>query len=387
MQVSWQENVLAGSEPGATDHELKGGEARQFALCTQDIGFWPCMLFWSGERQMSTDIIGVVVIGRNEGERLKRCLRSIPFGYPVVYVDSGSSDDSVIFARSTGAIVVELDKSLGFTAARARNAGWRRLLEHSPQIAFVQFVDGDCEVAADWFDKALATIETQRNLAIVFGRRRERFPEKSIYNRLCDDEWNVPLGLVAECGGDALMRAKALQEANGYSDDLIAGEEPDLCLRLSRSGWQFRRIDAEMTLHDANILRISSWWRRAKRAGFAYAAHVWRHGEGSLPAWRRALRSILFWGLALPLGFSIMVGTLAPFAPDIALLLLVALMLIYLMQIIRIALRKRGSGQPWQFAAAYAGLVVLGKFAEASGVLKCWLDRMFDRRHRLIEYK
>lgn len=336
---------------------------------------------------MSIDIIGVVVIGRNEGERLKRCLRSIPSGYPVVYVDSGSSDDSVTFARSTGAIVVELDNSLGFTAARARNAGWRRLLEHSPQIAFVQFVDGDCEVAADWFGKALATIESQQNHAIVFGRRRERFPEKSIYNRLCDDEWDVPLGLVAECGGDALIRAEALQEAGGYSDDLIAGEEPDLCLRLSRSGWQFRRIDAEMTLHDANILRISSWWRRAKRAGFAYAAHVWCHGANSLPTWRRALRSILFWGLALPLGISIMAGALAPFAPDVALLLLLALLLIYPMQIVRIALRKRRSRQPWRFAAAYAGLLVIGKFAEASGVLKCWVERLLDRRHGLIEYK
>jgi len=261
------------------------------------------------------------------------------------------------------------------------------LLEPSPQIAFVQFVDGDCEVAADWFGKALATIEFERNLAIVFGRLRERFPEKSIYNRICDDEWNVPVGLAEECGGVAVIRAEALREAKGYSDDLIAGEEPDLCLRLSRSGWHIRRIDAEMALHDANILRISSWWKRAKRAGFAYAAHVLRHGESALPAWRRALKSILFWGLAMPLGILITVGALAPFAPDVALLLLFALLLIYPMQIIRIAWRKRRSGQSWRFAAAYAGLLVIGKFAEASGVLKCWFERLLDRRHDLIEYK
>jgi len=74
---------------------------------------------------MGTDIFGVVVIGRNEGERLKRCLRSIPTGYPVVYVDSGSSDDSVAFALSTGAIGDEMDNASGCTGARAGNAGRR----------------------------------------------------------------------------------------------------------------------------------------------------------------------------------------------------------------------------------------------------------------------
>ena len=48
--------------------------------------------------------IGVVVIGRNEGERLKRCLNSIQSQHsgPVVYVDSGSTDGSADYARSVG---------------------------------------------------------------------------------------------------------------------------------------------------------------------------------------------------------------------------------------------------------------------------------------------
>jgi predicted PurR-regulated permease PerM len=95
----------------------------------------------------------------------------------------------------------------------------------------------------------------------------------------------------------------------------------------------------------------------------------------------------LFWGLGLPLCVSMMVGALVLFAPHIALLVLLALMLIYLMQIVRIALRKRGSGQPWRFAATYGSLVMAGKFAEASGVLKCWLQGLFRVRQRLIEYK
>jgi glycosyltransferase involved in cell wall biosynthesis len=54
--------------------------------------------------------VGVVVIGRNEGERLKRCLISATTqSTRVVYVDSGSSDNSPAIARDLGADVVDLD--------------------------------------------------------------------------------------------------------------------------------------------------------------------------------------------------------------------------------------------------------------------------------------
>ena len=39
--------------------------------------------------------LGIVTIGRNEGERLRRCLSSVVGrGMPVVYVDSDSTDGS-----------------------------------------------------------------------------------------------------------------------------------------------------------------------------------------------------------------------------------------------------------------------------------------------------
>jgi glycosyltransferase involved in cell wall biosynthesis len=336
---------------------------------------------------MSSDKIGLVVIGRNEGDRLKRCLRSIPSEYYMVYVDSGSNDDSVTFARSMGAIVVELDARSGFTAARARNAGWRRLLDHHPSLELIQFVDGDCEVAVDWFPKAVVAITADARLAAVFGRRRERFPERSIYNRMCDDEWNVPVGIVASCGGDAMFRVSALSGVHGYSDDLIAGEEPDLCLRLGRLGWVIQRIDAEMTLHDANILSFGSWWKRARRAGFAYAEHVWRHRAGALPSWHRGLLSIVFWGLVLPTTTLATAVMLAPFAPLVTALLLVVVLLIYALQHVRIAWRKVRSGNSLGVSVVYGGLLMIGKFAEASGALECWTSKLRHRQQKLIEYK
>ena len=192
--------------------------------------------------------VGVVAIGRNEGERLRRCLTSVvERAGVVVYVDSGSTDDSVEMARGLGAMVVDLDRTTPFTAARARNAGLATLREAAPGLELVQFVDGDCEVAAGWLELAARQLDAEPQVAVVCGRRRERHPEASIYNRLCDIEWDTPVGYADACGGDALMRVAALAEVGGYDPDLIAGEEPDLCLRLRQRGWKVLRMDAEMT--------------------------------------------------------------------------------------------------------------------------------------------
>ena len=177
--------------------------------------------------------IGIIVIGRNEGERLRRCLASVAGqGHAVVYVDSGSTDGSVDLAIGVGAAVVTLDRERPFTAARARNAGVERLRDLAPEADRVQFIDGDCELANGWLAKAVAALDAEPTLAVVYGRLRERHPEASVYNRLCDIEWNTPVGPADSSGGIAMMRVQDFESVGGFNPELIAGEEPDLCLRL-----------------------------------------------------------------------------------------------------------------------------------------------------------
>lgn len=330
---------------------------------------------------------GFVVIGRNEGERLKRCLRSVPQGHPAIYVDSGSTDGSVEFAKGIGVSVEILATHAGFTAARARNAGWRRLIAEHPGLEYVQFIDGDCELASGWLDQAERTLDGEPRLCATFGRRRERFPQASFYNALCDDEWNVPVGLVKACGGDVLFHVEALRQVNGYDDTLIAGEEPDLCLRLAEHGWQVRRIDAEMTLHDADIHRARQQWLRARRAGHAFAEHVSRHGRAAFPSWRRQRRSIVIWGAVIPAVILVASGwalvTKLPFAWMTAGLLL----LLYPAQVVRIALRKWRSGASPRFAFGYGLWMMVGKFAQLGGLIRYHGRSGSTEPRRLIEYK
>ena len=321
--------------------------------------------------------IGVVAIGRNEGERLRKCFLSVVGQVAkVIYVDSGSSDGSVAMARSLGVEVVELDMSIPFTAARARNEGFRRLCAVMPKLSYVQFVDGDCEVELNWLSKAALFLDHHGDVAVTCGRRRERFPDHSIYNMLCDIEWNTPVGQAKSCGGDAMMRIGAFEQAGGYRDSLIAGEEPELCVRLRAAGWKIWRLNEEMTLHDAAITRFGQWWKRAKRCGYAYAEGAYLHGASPERHRIRESRRVWVWGLGIPVLAAILVVWLGTYG----LLLLLA----YPAQVIRLALRGT---LPVRENWWYALFLVLGKFPEMTGQLEFLYNRLSRKTARLIEYK
>ncbi len=323
--------------------------------------------------------IGVVVIGRNEADRLRACLQSIVGKTAaVVYVDSGSWDGSVQYARSLGVETIDLDLSRPFTAARARNEGLDRLLCMRPDLEFVHFVDGDCEIVDGWLDRARSELSSRPDVAVVCGRRREKFPE-ILYNRLCDMEWDTPIGESTACGGDALMRAAPLRQVGGYRASLIAGEEPELCLRLRCAGLKVMRIDAEMSRHDAGMTRFGQWWRRAVRAGHAFAEVSWLHRARAMRLWVRETRSNWFWGLLLP------AAALFPAYWSSGLTLL--LLLLYPALAIRVYRSRRVRGDGRGPAGCYALFCVLGKFAHAAGQIRFHLNRLTARPGGLIEYK
>lgn len=324
--------------------------------------------------------IGIVVIGRNEGERLKRCLDSaVRYGLPVVYVDSGSTDPSVLIAREFEVDVVELDDSAPFTAARARNAGFDRLLATHAGIEFVQFVDGDCELHPGWLGQARAALAERGRVAIVCGRVRERCASVSIYNRICEMEWKQPLGEIESCGGNMLVRAGALDAVGGFDPAVIAAEDTDLCARLRLNGYKVVSIAADMVAHDAAMLRFWQWWWRNVRAGHAMTEGADRHGRSPGRLFVRATRRIGLYGLVLPLLALGLVG----FTRGWSFLLLG----VYLLQLIKnyAVLRRRGE-RPAD-AMIYAGHCVAAKFPQAWGQLIYRWNQLRRRRTRLIEHK
>jgi glycosyltransferase involved in cell wall biosynthesis len=319
---------------------------------------------------------GVVVIGRNEGERLKQCLLSVPESQLTVYVDSGSTDGSIEWAQNHGADVIQLDTHAGFTAARARNAGFARLRRLAPQLEYVQFVDGDCELRQAWLGHAVEFLSKHEHVCAVFGRRRERFPDRSVYNWLCDREWDVPIGEARACGGDVMIRVNALAAAGGYRDDLIAGEEPELCVRLRAVGWHIWRIDQEMTLHDAAIIRLRQWWLRMVRSGHAFAQVSHLHGARPEGLWVWESRRAWIWGALFPF---LSAAAAICFGWPGALVLLV-----YPMQIFR---RMASMTGPARIRFQLAFFEILARFPESFGQVKFLRNRLMAVQGRIIEYK
>lgn len=330
--------------------------------------------------------IGIVVIGRNEGERLRRCLDSALGQYaPVIYVDSGSTDDSVRMAIDMGVGVVELDMSSPFCAARARNEGVEALVKLNSEVRFIQFVDGDCEIIDNWLPTAASALANDHKLAVVAGWLHERFPKNSIYNRLGDLEWNFSgAGKVDSVGGIFMIRREAFDSVGGFDRTVPAGEEPELCNRLKQQGWDLQRLDHEMAWHDLAMTRFSQWWRRMIRFGYGskdvairFGLPRFKRNNLRAQAWSVWLLTALFLGIALaavPLGS---LGTLA-------ILMCIAL---WPTQLVRIAFRTWRKGQPLKLAAAYGFFIMISFWPQMIGQVLWILDHARKRSFRLLEYK
>ncbi|MFI4860291.1 MAG: glycosyltransferase [Phycisphaerales bacterium JB063] len=347
-------------------------------------------------------LVGAVLIGRNEGERLERALHAACAQTDrVVYVDSGSTDGSVAFAHTLGVSVVELNMDEPFTAARARNAGADRLLQVYPDTTIVQFIDGDCELVPGWLEFAAEALESNAKLAAVCGRVHELCPEASVYNRLIDLEWDTPVGPAESCGGIAMFRIRAFTDVGRFDPTVAAGEEPELCMRLRAAGWAIERLDHDMALHDAAITRLSQWLKRSVRTGRGSLDLVTRFGDNG-SGFGAIVKRARFWGLYLPIAVVVFgllpvvgFGVLLLFTSElwvfvglwIAIFVLMCLLSLYGAKFSATFLRASVRGLTVNEAKAYAMLDLIGKFAEVRGQWGYLRDQKQGRTTRLIEYK
>lgn len=324
--------------------------------------------------------IGVVVIGKNEGERLKKCLLSIPENINnLVYVDSGSTDESIEFAESNNIASVRLDAHMPFSAARSRNEGFEYLLGCNPKLSYILFLDGDCILHSEWLKDSSEFLDSNPNCAIVTGRLKERFPETSIYNQLCDMEWDAPTGNVRTCGGIFTVRTSAFLSIKGFNTNITAGEEPDLCHRLIGNGWEIHRIEKPMALHDADMTRFSQWWKRAVRSGYGYAQGFMlrkneRQGYGYI-------QSIKIWLWALFLPAFLMVLPL-PFKISIP-----VLVIIYFAKFLKMAIYTHKSVKDIKQSLLYSFFILIIYFPQLIGQLKFLLRTHVNKRQAHVNLR
>ena len=326
-----------------------------------------------------TPSVSVVVIGRNEGERLTRCLQSVraadypPERLELIYVDSDSTDDSCSVAAQFGAKVIRIKPDRPCAAA-ARNAGLRTV-NHE----LVHFLDGDTILDPAWLRKAVRTI-ADRTVACVFGRCEEVAPEATVYNFWAHHDWYVPPGPAESSGGTALFKREALEWARGFDESLMAGEEPDLCYRIrSGRGLMVLSLNEPMARHDLNMKRFAQYWKRCMRTGHAYAEVGGRHP--GMRRWRTARwRNLLYaGGFPAVVVLSILLRSWWP----------VALASVWIAAAItRNAVRSRKQVGSIRGALLYSSHHYLCKVPAALGQCSYWVRSALHRSPQpLIEYR
>jgi cellulose synthase/poly-beta-1,6-N-acetylglucosamine synthase-like glycosyltransferase len=246
-------------------------------------------------------------------------------------------------------------------------------------------LDGDSALVPGWIDTARTELQRDPRLAGVFGRMRERYIHRSIYNWLCDVEWSIPPGSAMAFGGGVMLRRSAVETIR-YADDMIAAEDTEFSIRLRREGWQIRCLPAEMALHDAAIVSFGQWWRRMVRGGHGMAEMSARHFRSTLHDYDRRGLSILAWGLAWPAAAASSVTMAMIAQANLWAWVAAAIFLVMLAQFVRIGIRETRA-YPAGKAFSRSFFLLIGKFPEAIGFLQYWRNRAVQRPPQLIEYK
>jgi|TARA_R110002074_G_scaffold402194_1_gene604464 glycosyltransferase involved in cell wall biosynthesis len=324
---------------------------------------------------MNNKEVGVVIIGRNEGERLILCLESIlKLQVPCIYVDSQSKDNSVAEAERRGVTTVVLDTSAPINASRARNTGFKALMAGNPDLEFVHFIDADCELDISWLEHAVNKLKASSEVAVVCGRLLEKYRNESIYMRLCAMDWYHPEGFVDSCGGIATYRREIFEVQKGFNAGLVSGEEPELCSRIRNAGKKILCINAEMGTHDSAMRHFSQWWNRCVKVGFGYA------NGAKWGGWQKQYRSSLVWGAVLPLVVVIGGIFISPY--------FIVLLGLYPLQVLKIYMSKLDVGSKSTYDKfLYALFCVIAKFPETIGVVKFLISCVQGQQQKIIEYK
>jgi GT2 family glycosyltransferase len=325
--------------------------------------------------------VGIVIIGRNEGLRLIRSLESLtPQSNAIVYVDSGSTDDSVDQAGSRRVHVVQMDLSKPFTASRARNAGFEALVVKWPHVSKVQFVDGDCQILPGWLAEASAALDADQNRVAVCGWGREIHPQHSIYNRICQVEWRMgSAGEVNAFGGLVMIRADAFKAVGGFDANVVAAEDDELAFRLRANGGTIFKLDRDCFAHDANIVRFSQWWKRAQRGGYAFAQVSSMHGSGPEKKFVKEVQRTNLWGIFAP---ALAIAG-APFTRGLSLGVLAR----YPIAMARAAQTARRRGNTLADSIAWGVSCGLAVFPQAIGARQFARNQRRGQTHQMIEYK
>lgn len=191
--------------------------------------------------------ISIVIVNYNTAEDVKHCIESVlmqqDIQFEIIVVDNASQDDSVVILKQFGSKIhlIESDKNLGFgqannlaaTQARGKylfllNPDALMLAQHDLK-KIVQFMNDNKQfgLVGTRIVKANGKDESKPNYAYP-GERFIGRPYRGLPGKIA---WVL--------GASIVMPKKIFDKIGGFdSDFFLYGEDPDICLRVRKLGYQ-----------------------------------------------------------------------------------------------------------------------------------------------------
>jgi mycofactocin glycosyltransferase len=202
-------------------------------------------------------LVSVVVPVRNRPEEIQACLRSLrEQDYPkekleVLVVDDASTDQTAMVVSGFPVRLIRMTEQRQAPFCRnqgARNAGGEILA----------FIDSDCLASPEWL-KELIPVFRDPSVGAVGGKVASHYDGKKldryeqVMSSLSMGNWpkrsakKEPFFYVPSC--NLLVRRKAFLAVGGFEEELIVGEDVDLCWRLQDQGQQVEYRPAGTVYH------------------------------------------------------------------------------------------------------------------------------------------
>lgn len=184
-------------------------------------------------------MISFIVIGRNEGWKLTKCLQSIfdaishnkLNNYEVIYIDSKSTDDSIQRAKKFEQIKI-FEITGQYNAAIARNIG---ASESKSDVLF--FIDGDMEITNNFLKLVYNDSEGLKynfvsgQLLEYYYNNQGNYINKGLYHKIIGNEKKEAI-----TGGLFLIKKKLWDDIGGMKTKYRRSQDLDLGLRLAKKG-------------------------------------------------------------------------------------------------------------------------------------------------------
>ncbi len=238
-------------------------------------------------------MISVVVPVRDGMPWLDRQLGALieqacPEAWELVIVDNGSTDGSHAVARDWAERherIRWLDASERRGAAAARNAGVR-----AARGELLAFCDADDIAQPGWLTACVNALAEADVVAGIFDFSSLNGDPKSSPMPAAMQQFGfLPAGL----GANLAVRRKAFEAVGGFAEDLLVGEDIDLCWRLQLDGYRFV-IDSGAVVSKRQPAEFRAVFRQA--SAFGQCGPVLYHRYRSAGARRDLAGAAKSWG-------------------------------------------------------------------------------------------